>query len=81
MGGTSLLSIVMKQPSFSDLEYDHKKKVTRRERFLQEMDLIVPWSLLVKPIKRAGWLDGYLELFFCALFICHQRFLISLTMS
>lgn len=53
MGGTSLLSIVMKQSSFSDLEYDHKKKVTRRERFLQEMDSIVPWSLLVKPIKRA----------------------------
>ena len=46
------MSIVMKQSSFSDLDYDHKKKVTRRERFLQEMDSIVPWSLLVKPIKR-----------------------------
>lgn len=42
----------MKQPSFSDLEYATKKKTTRRERFLQEMDAIVPWALLVKPIKR-----------------------------
>lgn len=42
----------MKQPSFSDLEYDNKKKTTRRERFLQEMDSIIPWKLLVKPIKR-----------------------------
>jgi len=43
----------MKQPSFSDLEYANKKKTTRRERFLQEMDSIIPWGLLVKPIKRA----------------------------
>lgn len=42
----------MKQPSFSDLEYANKKKTTRRERFLQEMDSIIPWGLLVKPIKR-----------------------------
>lgn len=41
-----------KQPSFSDLEYANKKKTTRRERFLQEMDKIIPWSVLVKPIKR-----------------------------
>lgn len=42
-----------KQPSFSDLEYANKKRTTRRERFLQEMDSIIPWSVLVKPIKRA----------------------------
>ena len=42
----------MKQPSFSDLEYANKKKTTRRERFLQEMDSIIPWKLLVRPIKR-----------------------------
>lgn len=41
-----------KQPSFSDLEYANKKKTTRRERFLQEMDEIIPWGVLVKPIKR-----------------------------
>jgi IS5 family transposase len=43
----------MKQPSFSDLEYANKKKTTRRERFLQEMDSIIPWKLLTRPIKRA----------------------------
>jgi len=42
----------MKQPSFSDLEYVKKKKTTRRERFLQEIDSIIPWGLLVRPIKR-----------------------------
>jgi IS5 family transposase len=42
----------MKQPGFSDLECANKKKTTRQERFLQEMDSIVPWSVLVKPIKR-----------------------------
>jgi IS5 family transposase len=42
----------MKQSSFSDPEYANKKKTTRRERFLLEMDSIIPWSVLVKPIKR-----------------------------
>ena len=43
---------MMKQPCFSGREYANKKKTTRRERFLQEMESIVPWRLLVKPIKR-----------------------------
>jgi IS5 family transposase len=42
----------MKQSSFSDLAYEHKKKTTRKERFLREMDEILPWSVLLKPIKR-----------------------------
>lgn len=42
----------MKQSSFSDLAYDHKKKVTRKERFLQEMDQLLPWPVLLKPIRR-----------------------------
>lgn len=44
--------ILMKQSSFSELEYTNKKKTTRRERFLQEMESIIPWVILVKPIKR-----------------------------
>ncbi|MCH7880895.1 MAG: hypothetical protein IIB69_04810 [Proteobacteria bacterium] len=52
MSEPNLSGIFMKQSSFSDLEYNHKKKVTRGERFLQEMDSIIPWNLLVKPIKR-----------------------------
>jgi IS5 family transposase len=42
----------MNQRTFADLEYTHKKKITRREKFLHEMDAVIPWSLLIKPIKR-----------------------------
>lgn len=42
----------MKQSSFSELEYETKKKVTRKERFLSEMDSILPWKQLLKPIRR-----------------------------
>jgi IS5 family transposase len=34
----------MKQQSFSSLEQAHKKKRTRRDVFLSEMDLVVPWA-------------------------------------
>ncbi len=30
--------------SFSELEYAQKKKLTRRDRFLQELEAVVPWS-------------------------------------
>ena len=42
----------MKQMSFSDLAYRTKKKQTRRERFLKEMDAVLPWEILLKPIER-----------------------------
>lgn len=42
----------MKQSSFSDLEYQSKKKTTRKEKFLSEMDTIFPWKLLLKPIHK-----------------------------
>ena len=34
------------QSSFSELEYGAKKKVTRRDRFLSEIEAITPWSEL-----------------------------------
>jgi IS5 family transposase len=40
----------MKQVTFSDAEFSGKKRVTRRERLLMEMDRRVPWSLLVAEI-------------------------------
>ena len=40
----------MKQSSFSDMAYDQKKKKTRKERFLGEMDAVLPWALLLAPI-------------------------------
>jgi len=38
------------QMSFAQAEYAGKKKVTRRERFLGEMDKVVPWARLVELI-------------------------------
>ena len=36
----------MDQPTFSDLEYQGKKRKTRRELFLERMDGLIPWQLL-----------------------------------
>jgi len=36
----------LKQQSFSSLEQAHKKKRTKREDFLSEMDAVVPWARL-----------------------------------
>lgn len=41
----------MSQMSFSDYEYAGKRKQTRRERFLAEMEQVVPWSELVALIE------------------------------
>ena len=41
---TTVQSIMQK--SFSDLEYAAKKKLTRRDRFLAEIDKVTPWSQL-----------------------------------
>jgi IS5 family transposase len=40
----------MEQMSFGDAEYAAKKKTTRREIFLAEMDKVVPWDSLLKVI-------------------------------
>ncbi|MGH8555895.1 MAG: IS5 family transposase [Methylococcales bacterium] len=37
----------MQQLSFADLEYNAKKRQTRREIFLSEMERVVPWSCLL----------------------------------
>ena len=39
------------QKSFSDLEYAAKKKLTRRDRFLAEIDLATPWGKLHRLIE------------------------------
>ena len=41
----------MKQMSFSEAEFAAKKKVTRREKFLSEMQQIVPWGRLIETLK------------------------------
>ena len=41
----------MKTMSFASLAYEQKKKKTRRERFLEEMDQVIPWKELAEVIK------------------------------
>lgn len=41
----------MKQRSFASLSFDAKKKPTRREKFLGEMDKVVPWQALLELIE------------------------------
>jgi len=41
----------MKQTSFASLTFDAKKKQTRREKFLAEMEQAVPWDVLVAVIE------------------------------
>lgn len=40
----------MTQTTFASLAFGSKKKMTRRERFLREMDAVVPWERLLKVI-------------------------------
>lgn len=47
----------MRQMSFSDFEYAGKRKQTRRERFLAEVNQVVPWTGLL----------GLIEPFYCVL--------------
>ena len=42
----------MPQLSFSDEAYTYKKKTTRKERFLSEMNDLLPWEYLLQPILR-----------------------------
>lgn len=41
----------MKQTSFARLEYAGKKRLTRREKFLGEMDKVEPWGRLEALIE------------------------------
>ena len=41
----------MTQLSFGKLNHRNKKKQTKRERFLSEMDAVVPWATLVGLIE------------------------------
>ncbi len=38
-------------PTFASLAYDNKKKRTRREKFLGEMDEVMPWEELLKIVE------------------------------
>lgn len=64
-----------RQSSFADLEWAGKKRVTRRERFLREMERVVPWGrlkALIEPVypssgrvgRQPVGLDRMLRLYF-----------------
>jgi len=42
---------MQRQGSFSQAEYAGKKKQTRRDKFLAEMELVVPWARLVGRLR------------------------------
>jgi IS5 family transposase len=51
----------MRQTTFATAEYENTKRVTKKERFLTEMQQIVPWQLLVdiiSPFYHAGQTRG-----------------------
>ena len=41
----------MEQPTFADLEFENKKRKTRREMFLERMDELIPWQRLEARIR------------------------------
>ncbi|CAM8624825.1 hypothetical protein MCEMIE11_00272 [Burkholderiales bacterium] len=41
----------MSQLSFSDVEYGAKRKKTKREIFLAEMESVVPWDSMIRLIE------------------------------
>src|SRR6266852_154260 len=43
--------MMRRQGSFSQAEYAGKKKQTRRDRFLGEMEQVVPWARLVERLR------------------------------
>ena len=32
------------QPSFTEIEYGNRRRVSRRELFLEQMDVMIPWA-------------------------------------
>jgi IS5 family transposase len=42
---------MLSQPSFAQAEFAAKKKTTRREKFLGEMERVVPWARLIALIE------------------------------
>jgi len=49
-GGEVLREGMNQQTSFAEGEYARKKKTTRREKFLAQMEAVVPWARLVEVI-------------------------------
>ncbi len=49
-----IVTVLKRTPArggFADLKYDSKKRLTRLDRFLGEIELITPWALLVAELE------------------------------
>ena len=42
----------MRSVSFASLAYENKKKKTRREKFLEEMEQAIPWEKLLQVVRK-----------------------------
>tara|TARA_Y100001951_G_scaffold96040_1_gene94266 strand:+ start:14022 stop:14204 length:183 start_codon:yes stop_codon:yes gene_type:complete len=42
----------MSQLTFAEAEYAGKKRKTRREKFLERMDQLIPWAKLEQPLAK-----------------------------
>ena len=49
----------MDQVSFSEEEYNVKKRQTRREKFLEQMDGLIPWKRWEKKLARHDAQPGH----------------------
>ena len=64
------------QQSFTDMEYNNRKRKTKREEFLEAMDYLIPWDewvTLIKPYYPSGkrgrptrGIDSMLRMYFLA---------------
>jgi len=50
---------MMQVATFASLAYDNKKKRTRREKFLEEMGMVIPWEELLKIVRKHYPKKGY----------------------
>lgn len=46
------------QPSFTDVEYSNRRRVSRREQFLEQMNATIPWRVWVGLIEPHYYADG-----------------------
>lgn len=71
-----MTSTINPQLSFAQIEYANKKKLTRKDRFLANMETVVPWDRIVAVIEpyypksrgRAALRLVYQECYACTLF-------------
>lgn len=46
------INTMARQMNFSDIEYSNRKRITRKEAFLNMMEEIVPWDAWIKEIEK-----------------------------